>query len=155
MTTTAERSRPEQGRAPAAMRGGPPTLALHLWHRVGVLAALNVIPLFGSLWLWWQFSYGHAQFRKPIGQEWLWACAVVVIGCLIIAASCWLVMPVARWLRDYPSWHFRHGAWPVWLLPAAAGWLGFLVLYLVAALTVMGSLVMIAAAFIHLVGAMS
>lgn len=166
MATTAERNeRSERGRTEhprageprpgAAGRGGPPALALHLWQRVGMLAAINVIPLLGSLWLWWQFSYGQAHFRKPIGQEWLWACAVVVIGCLIIASSCWLVMPVARWLRDFPSWHVRHGSWPLWLLPAVAGWLSFLVLYLVAALTVMGSLVMIAAAFWHLVHAMS
>ncbi len=120
-----------------------------------MLAAINIIPLLGSLWLWWQFSYGQAHFRKPMGQELLWACAVVVIGCLIIASSCWLVMPVARWLRDYPSWHVRHGAWPLWLLPAAAGWLSFLVLYLVAALTVVGSLVVIADGLWHLFTAMS
>ena len=63
-----ERSTREQRggheRPSGAGRGGPPALALHLWHRVGMLALLNVIPLFGSLWLWWQFKFGHAQFRK-------------------------------------------------------------------------------------------
>lgn len=125
-------------------------LALHLLRRLGMLAILNVIPLFGGLWLWWQFSYGHAQWRKPMGQEWLWACAIVVVACLVIASSCWLVMPVARWLRDYPSWHFKNGSALIWAVPTVVGWLSYVALYLLAAVTVVGCLVAIGEALYHL-----
>ena len=139
------------GRSRASGRSGPPVLALHLVQRLGMLAVLNIIPLCGGLWLWWQFSYGHAQFRKPMGQEWLWASGIVLIACAVIAATCWLVMPVARWLRDYRSWHFTHRSALLWAVPSVLGWSCWLGLYLCAAVMVVGCLAAIAEALIALV----
>jgi hypothetical protein len=68
---------------------------------------------------------------------------VTLIGCLLIAATCWLMMPFARWLRDYPTWQCQHRSWVVWSIPAALGWLSFLAIYLLAAVTVVACLVII------------
>jgi hypothetical protein len=143
MASRADRSSKSREPARAPARGGPPALAFHLTRRLSMLAFANVIPLIGGIWLWWQFSYGDAHLRMPVGNKLLWASAVTLIGCLLIAATCWLMMPLARWLRDYPTWQCQHRSWVVWSIPAALGWLSFLAIYLLAAVTVVACLVII------------
>jgi hypothetical protein len=106
----------------------PPRLRLHLAHHLKMLAMLNIIPLLGGLYLWWQYSQGKITLRKPISEEsWITLFVVLIAGALF-AVSCWFVLPIARWLRDNPAWHFRHGNRALWALPALGGWLAWLTL---------------------------
>jgi hypothetical protein len=130
--------------------GRPPALSLHLTRRLGMLAMCNVIPLIGGLYVWYQVGSGHATLRTPAGHEWMWISATVLVACLVLALTCWLVMPLARWVRDYPTWQFRHRAKLLWLVPMVGGWCGWLALYLLGAATTLACVVVVGTGLWHL-----
>jgi hypothetical protein len=105
-----------------------PQLRFHLARHLKLLLILNILPLLTGLYLWWQYRQGRISLRKPISEEsWLTLVVVVAAGA-VFAATCWLVMPLARWLRDYPTWGFTHGNRLLWSLPLVGGWLTWLML---------------------------
>jgi hypothetical protein len=126
-------------------RGGPPRLNLHLLHHLKVLMLLNLLPLAGGLWLWWQWRAGHVTLRTLSGESLATVLVVVVCGAAF-AVIMWFVMPLARWLRDYPTWHLRRGPAWAWIIPACGGWLAW------AALSIAGLLAAAAAILVVLLG---
>ncbi len=108
---------------------GPPRLRLHLGHHLKVLMMLNILPLVGGLYVWWQWRQGRVTWRAMSSESQSTLVVVVICG-VAFAVIVWLVMPVARWLRDYPTWHLRRGPAWAWVIPAGGGWTAWLVLSL-------------------------
>jgi hypothetical protein len=108
---------------------GPPRLRLHLGHHLKVLLVLNVLPLLGAIWLWWQWREGHVTMRS-LSEESKTTLIVVLVSGIAFAVISWFVMPVARWLRNYPLWHLRRGPVWAWIIPTCGGWLAWFALTL-------------------------
>ena len=106
---------------------GPPRLDLRLWRRAKMILLLNVVPMAVAGYIalgWWQ---GRLHFR-PGAQHSLVILGVVLGACVLFAIAVWVVLPLARWLRDYPLWHVRHGAGIRWWIPMALGTIAWVVL---------------------------
>jgi hypothetical protein len=129
--------------------GGPPRLDLQLWRRARLLLLLNCIPLLGGLVVllyWWQ---GKITF-KPMSTSSMTTVAILIGACIIFAVAVWIVLPMARWLREYPLWHFRSGSRVLWLVPVIAGTVVWLALALVGVLASLGALVLIGVGAVRL-----
>ena len=112
--------------------GSPPVLRTGLWSGIKLLVLMNILPLFGLGWLAWGWWHGRVAFRN-VTPDHVVAIAAIVVACALVAVSAWLVMPVARWLRDYPRWHFRHVSRLRWFLPTVGGWVFWIALWLASA----------------------
>lgn len=106
---------------------GPPRLQFHLLHHFKMMMMLNILPLIGGLYLWWNWRAGRVTMRSMSGESQSILIVVVVSG-LAFAVIAWFVMPIARWLRDYPTWHLRHGPAWAWLIPTCGGWAAWIIL---------------------------
>jgi len=111
----------------AAPSDTPPRLRLHLGYHLKVLLVLNILPLLGAIWLWWQWRAGHVTMRS-LSEESKTTLIVVLVSGVAFAVITWFIMPVARWLRDYPTWHLRRGPAWAWFIPACGGWLAWMAL---------------------------
>ncbi len=120
---------PRRGAKKIAASNGPPRLQLHLLHHFKVMMTLNILPLIGGLYLWWQWREGRVTMRSMSGESQSILIVVIVSG-LAFAVIAWFIMPVARWLRDYPTWHFRHGPAWAWFIPTCGGWAAWIILSL-------------------------
>lgn len=105
----------------------PPRLRLHLGYHLKLLLVLNLLPIIGGIWLAWQLHTGRATLRE-FSQESQTTLVIVVACGVVLALSSWFVMPVARWLRDYPTWHLRRGPAWAWIIPTCGGWLAWIAL---------------------------
>lgn len=105
----------------------PPRLRLHLGHHLKVLLVLNVLPLLGAAYVWWQWREGRVTLRS-FSEESKTTLIVVLVCGVAFAVISWFVMPLARWLRDYPTWHLRRGPAWAWIIPTCGGWLAWLAL---------------------------
>lgn len=122
---------------------GPPRLRFDLLGKLKLLLLANIIPigLVGSLaWGLWS---GELELRPgvPVDRV-LTICGVLLIGCLTIGVSTWIVLPLAAWLRDYPAWRARRGS-AVWLVPAAGGWLTWFLTWVLVATCATAALLVI------------
>ena len=106
---------------------GPPRLQLHLLHHFKVMMLLNILPLIGGLYLWWNWRAGRVTMRSMSGESQSILIVVIVSG-LAFAVIAWFIMPIARWLRDYPTWHLRHGPAWAWIIPTCGGWAAWIIL---------------------------
>jgi len=129
----------------AAPSDTPPRLRLHLGHHLKVLVVLNILPLLGAIWLWWQWRNGQMTLRS-LSEESKTTLIIVLIAGIAFALISWFVMPVARWLRDYPTWHLRRGPAWAWFIPTCGGWLAWF------ALTAAGMLAAAAAILVIILG---
>ena len=91
-----------------------------------MLVLLNCLPLLvgGVIALgWWQ---GRLTLRAGSGQS-LVALGAMLGACVLFAVAMWVLLPIARWLRDYPLWHVRNGSALRWFVPTVLGtlaWIG-------------------------------
>ena len=102
---------------------------------------LNVVPLIGGLYVWWQWRQGRVTMRS-MSEESQSTLVVVVVSGLAFAVITWFIMPVARWLRDYPTWHLRQGPAWAWVIPAGGGWAAWIVLSLAGMLAAAAALLL-------------
>jgi hypothetical protein len=144
MPTGSDTDAPRDTRRPVT-NDGPPRLRLHVMHHLKVLVLLNILPLLGCGYLWWQWSQGKLSMRSMTAESRTTLVVVLVCG-VAFAVISWFVMPLARWLRDYPTWHFRRGPAWAWAIPTASGWLAW------AALTMAGMLGAAAAILVAILG---
>jgi hypothetical protein len=105
----------------------PPRLKLNLGHHLKVLLVLNVLPILGVIYVWWQWRAGRVTLRS-MNEESKTTLIVVLLSGVAFAVIVWFIMPVARWLRDYPTWHLRRGPAWAWIIPTCGGWLAWLTL---------------------------
>lgn len=141
---------PTKERAAELTAPAAPQLRLHLGRHLKLLLILNVLPLLTGIYLWWQWRQGHLTLRKPISEDSWWTLVVVIVAGAVFAATCWLVMPVARWMRDYPAWGFAHGNRLWWSLPLIGGWLTWLTLSMTALIAVLACVVVAATGVMRL-----
>lgn len=140
---------PRSARPARTAAGGPPRLDLQLWRRARLLLLLNCIPLLGglvALLSWWQ---GRITF-KPLSTGSMTTIAILIGACIVFALAVWIVLPLARWLREYPLWRFRHGSRVLWLLPTALGTAAWLVLAIAGAIASLGALALIGVGLVRL-----
>lgn len=106
-------------------------MRLGLLRKLKILAVANVMPLGVLVYVGIQISRGRMALRDdlPLGEIGFWV-VLLLVCCVAIAISSWLVMPTVRWLRDYPVWCYRHANRGVWLLPAIAGWTLYLAVWI-------------------------
>jgi len=112
--------------------GGPPELRFHLARKLKLVLLANTIPLLILVWMAWAYSRGDIDFRS-VGSEGLGTILLVsLFGCVVIGIGAWVVMPVGRWLRDYPLWYWRNSDVPLlWALPCLVGWAAWFGLWVV------------------------
>ena len=108
------------GKSDRARRNGPPRLQLHIFERLKVLLLINIIPIFIGVILAWNYSQGKLELRLFEESHGL-AAFVVLASCLIIGISWWVIIPCAKWLRNYPRGVYRHESKAVWVLPYVCG----------------------------------
>lgn len=130
-------SRPTGGRDQ-----GPPVLDLGLAARLKGLLLGNSLALITLAVMAWLYATGRIAFR-PEAQAGLIPLAVLVGACVLLAACCWFLLPLATWLRAYPRWHFRHGSKLCWAVPYGAGILARLGLRLAAGLGCLAALALV------------
>lgn len=106
---------------------GPPKLRLRLGNRLKVMLIANALPLVGALYLGWGYWRGEIGLAEGVSASRLiMSLLMLVASCVILAGTGWILMPLARWLRDYPLWHFRRKSRLLWAVPTVGGWSAYL-----------------------------
>jgi len=123
-------TRTRAGKTPSrpTSSGGPPRLQTNLWGGLKALLLINIVPLFALGYIAVMWALGKVTFDARMTPRTLLVIGVVLASCALFAFSAWVLAPVGRWLRDYPAWHARNTG-PVWLLPAALGWLAWVLIW--------------------------
>lgn len=110
--------------------GGPPRLNLRLLRRLKLLLLLNT-PVMAFLLIGGTWVAVDRQATLRVDPHSLAVRLMIVLaGLVAVAAGAWVLVPVAAFLRDWPTWHYRHGPRPLWLLPLLGGWCAWVVLWL-------------------------
>ncbi len=102
--------------------GSPPRLRFHILYHFKMLLLLNIMPVACSIYLYWQYRAGNVTF-KTISEESKTTAVAVVIAGISFAVVCWFIMPIANWLRDYPTWHLQKSRSLLWVFPTVGGWM--------------------------------
>jgi len=122
-------------RRPVRGRSGPPRLKLGLLHKLKVLLLANILPLLMGAWLVVAWYRGQITLDTGrLGSDGALAMVVLVLCCAMLTVSSWFVMPLARWVRDYPRWHYRHASPSVWAVPMVLGYGFWLAIWIAMAL---------------------
>ena len=85
---------------------GPPKLRLRLLKRMQFLLLANILPIAVGGWLAYGYYSGTVKFAEFDRFGFLATILVLVVSCGILVAT-WVVLPIAKWLRDYPQWHYE------------------------------------------------
>jgi hypothetical protein len=141
-------SAPDPSSAPAG--GSPPRLDIGLWRGLKFLLLVNIIPIIGLTWIAFAWDERGIHLRDTIDHATARTAAVIIAACGIVALSSWLVMPIARWLRDYPAWHFSNRSRILWFLPMVGGFAAWLILAAGGIAAVVFSLWVILSGFLRL-----
>lgn len=138
-----------QDAGPSRPGGGPPRLDLKVIERLKLLALANALPLFAlaigiPMWL-----SGRITLRPEAGAG-LLPVLILLGACVVLCLSCWMILPLAQWLRARPRWHYVHGSKALWLFPAVIGWGAGFLLRLAAFLSGAAALALIGVALVRL-----
>jgi hypothetical protein len=110
--------------AESSRRGSqPPRLRFHFVQRIKMLVLINTIPIIVGIGLITGYYQGYVHvvgFEE--GTHGL-AALVILAACILLGLSWWIIIPVAKWLHDYPRWYFRRESKMLWLLPYCTGML--------------------------------
>jgi hypothetical protein len=132
-------------RTTALVPAGPPRLSLPLARNLGLMLLVNIIPISVMIW-----AFAGAKDRPGLDPRMKRVALGIVCACLVVAVTAWLVLPIARWLRDYPRWCYLHRSPWLWLLPTVAGFLAWMALATCAIAAVLAALVTIVSAFLQI-----
>ncbi len=105
----------------------PPRLRFHVLKHAKMLLLLNIMPIGCSIYLYWQWRIGNITFKTVSEESRTTGIAVILAG-ISFAVVCWFMMPIANWLRDYPTWHLRRSSPYIWLAPTIGGWMLWVVI---------------------------
>lgn len=115
-------------RSPNNNNNGPPRLQLHIFDRLKMLLMINIIPIIVGSFLAWNYYQGKIKLRL-FEESHGFAALVVLASCFTVGISWWIIIPCAKWLRNYPRWYYRHQSKALWLLPYTCGSLVWCVLW--------------------------
>jgi hypothetical protein len=127
----------------------PPRLDLGLVRRAKLLLLLNALPLLAGVVIgigWWRGTY---HFKPGSGAS-LVTIGVLIGACALLTAAMWVVLPVGRWLRDYPLWQVRTARRWTWLPLLVAGWLAWAVAWLLGTTAALAALALIGSGLVRL-----
>ena len=100
---------------------GPPKLRFHILQRLKFLLLVNTIPIAVGIFLVIG-SYNGSVHVVGLDQEKHGLAAFIILGsCIFLGLSWWVIIPCAKWLRDYPRWFFRRDSKLLWFLPYTCG----------------------------------
>lgn len=145
----AERGLAGTGASAAHGVGSPPRLNLALWERLRFLVVVNIIPIIGLSYMFFTWDHGP-RVRPTLDPQTTRFAIGIVVACGVVMLSSWVLLPIARWLRDYPRWCYLHRSALLWFLPTVCGFFVWLAMALVGFAAVVASLVVIISAFVHL-----
>ena len=134
-------------------RPGPPKLRLGLVRKLKILALANIIPIIVVTVVGINVMTGDMEIRTDVPLHRIgFTVALLLVCCVVIGTSSWIVMPAVRWLRDYPTWHYHHVSSAVWLVPSLVGWVVWIGTWLAMLLCVITSIALMVVALWVLVG---
>jgi len=110
----------------------PPKLEFYLLRRLKILALANVFPLIAGAIITYLYLTGRIYFKMD-GNQLLWAVLFILLAIVVLCSSVWVFFPLARWMRRYPHWHFKHTSKLLWFLPMVCGYLAWIAIWLLGA----------------------
>lgn len=140
------------GRGKLRSADDPPELNLQLGRKLGILLLANTVPIIVLIWLGYAIFFNDNV--RVVADPAIWQVLLyVVMACVVIGTITWVVMPMARWCRDYPIWHFQRGSKLAWFVPAAAGIAIWAIAWLVCLALAVSAVLVIIHGFVQLGGA--
>ena len=122
----------------------PPRLHFDLGRRLTIFLIANAIPCMIVIWLVMGLNDGSLKLRDDISSAQLLATGLLTVVALgVYIGGAWFVLPVARWLRANPTWHFHNRSRAVWLLPMLCGQLLWAVFGVAAVIAMLYALYML------------
>lgn len=100
---------------------GPPKLRFHFMQRIKMLILINTIPLIVGIGLGIGYYQGVVHVVGFEGDRHGLAILVIIVACLLLGLSWWILIPFAKWIYAYPRWFFRHESKVIWFLPYCCG----------------------------------
>ncbi len=114
-----------------------------------MLALINIMPLaaltIGTL------GYLSGSIKlKPNADQGLIPVLVALGACLVVAFSCWMILPAGQWLRDWPQWHYARRNKALWCIPMLLGRCAQILLRIIAYLAMLIAIAMLGLAIVRL-----
>jgi hypothetical protein len=133
----------------------PPKLQTKLWQGLKLLMLINLLPILGLAYLGMAWYNGKVALKADVTSKHVMTILFVLGGCMVIAVSSWFVMPLARWIKAYPTWHFRKQSRIAWFLPMLAGHLGWALCCLIGAAATLASVAVILTGLWQMIASMA
>ncbi len=111
--------------------GKCPTLKLELLQKLGILAVVNIIPIVICVILLGKWLREEIVMTDVDG---LWAALVVIAAAIIYVFSFWMLMPTAKWFKEYTLWQLKHGALIAWAIPSVFAYIMWVITWVFCAL---------------------
>jgi len=137
------------GQAPGRASGGPPRLDLRIIDRLKLLAFINVLPLIVLAVGIPMYLNGSIKLKENASAG-LAPILIMVGACIVLCLSCWMILPIASWLKARPRWHYAHGNKWVWAVPFATGLIAGALLRLLAVLSGIAALLLLGCGLVRL-----
>jgi hypothetical protein len=126
----------------------PPKLQLEFFKNLGILLLINIIPILGGIYILYHTFTGRMRFKN---LDFLPGLLYILAFSSVLIFFFWVMLPIAKWLRDYSWWHYMHRSIIIWLIPSGVSfliWIGAVftcfimagMLVLIAASTFLGML---------------
>lgn len=127
----------------------PPALDLGLKQRLMGLALANIVPLLVGAIVWIGVAQGKWTLNTKANQGLV--PLLMILGCaIVLTCSMWIVLPLGRWLRERPAWHYRRESKVLWMVPYAAGWCAWGLCWIVGVGSALASLALLGIALVRL-----
>ncbi len=94
--------------------GRPPTLKLDLIHKLSILIVVNIIPIIICLIVFVKWYRNEIVITNTNA---IWAALVVLVASIVYVMCFWMLMPTAKWFKEYAFWQFQKGTSAIWFLP--------------------------------------
>ena len=132
-------------------RGGPPRLRLGLIKKFKALLIANVIPFIIIAYLIYGYKTGQIGLRDDVDYgDVAVTLGALFLACVILGASSWVVLPIGKWLCDYPAWHMRNSSAAVWAIPWLLGYAIYGVIWILVLACLITAVAVIILAFTRL-----
>ena len=111
--------------------GQRPILKLRLFEKLGILVVVNIIPIVICVTLLGKWLREEIVITDVDGLR---AALILLVASAIYVFCSWMLMPTAKWFKEYTIWQFRHGISLVWSLPLALAYIMWIITWIFCAL---------------------
>ena len=91
-----------------------PALKLDLLRKLGILIVVNILPLVVCLVVFAKWMKGEIVITNV---NVVWAAAILFAASVIYVLCFWMLMPTAKWFKEYAFWQYQQGTSALWFLP--------------------------------------